>query len=191
MQTAVADIGTMRRTVPARRTKYPSQYIPDYRSVEKLIIRAAKKASLDSGISFEEMKAQADLLFVNACRTFDNNRPVKFSTFLHTCLHNGLINYGLSLCKHENICKSSIHVAEMEEGDVIDLIDEKAERRYFMVDFYNSLSGDEMELIDLVLLGFASSLAMLKKLAIERLGFGAARFDRAVSGITKLVREQD
>lgn len=186
MQTAIASIEAMRRTVPAYRTKYPPI---EYKNVEKMIIKAAKKASLNSGVSFEEMKAQADLLYVIAVKTFNPDRGVKFSTFLHTCLHNGLINHGLALCKHDLIEKTTIYEDDKGMDLQNSLIDDRAEQSFEFVDMYNSLSTDETKLVDLVLLGFASSLSLLKKLAIERLGFDLVRFDNAVKEIRDKMNE--
>ena len=154
-----------------------------------MIVKAAKKAAGISGVPFDDLKAQADMLFVVACRRYREHRGVKFSTFLHTVLHNGLVDFGKHECAHDNVAYRFFGLPD-DEREVTDTIpDERTCREYGMVDFYQSLSADERELVNLLLDGFASSLTGLKRLALERLGYEEARFEEAVEGIRELVRE--
>lgn len=183
----------MRRCVPARRTKAPASQVLDekrYASCSRMIWQAAKKASAVSGVPFEEMKAQADMLFVRACRVYDAERGAKFSTVLFSILHNGLITFGQREAKHNGAARLFAVQTDEESQDPFDYIaDERAESAYRFRELYNSLSPDEMFIVDLALKGMAASIADIRKLALERFGFDKARVTKAVAGVQTLVRE--
>ncbi len=200
MQTALKDIESMRRTVPARRlipayrTKKPdlrrfSMYF--YEQVKAMINKAAKTASSHSGVPFEEMKAQADYLFVSALQKFDITRGVKFSTFLYSVLHNGLVDYGKHESRHNGWDR--VYLESDENGETTDIVsltcDEAQERQYDMINLYNSLSPDQEKLVKLVLDGFASSIDSLRILARERFDIDQERFQVAVAGIKERMGE--
>lgn len=198
MQNSVVEMRRLvpgRRLVPAYRTKLPDACYFEtarYQSVEAMICRMAKRASMISGISFDEMKAQANFLFVLACRRFDEERGAKFSTFFYSVLYNGLVDFGKGECWSEGMMRRVYPSADDPEPDPLaNLGDEKASRAFLVSDMYNSLSADEAALVDLVLTGFASSLKHLRALALERLKFEEAQFEEAVEGIKLLVGEMD
>lgn len=183
-----------RRRIPACRTKFPDPSAIEtsrYYSVEGMLIAASKKASYISGVPFEEVKAQADLLFVTACRKFDENRGVKFSTFLHSVLHNGLIDFGRHECIHDSQVMRVYSVYDHDvDIDAIDIVEDyKAERSFRFVEMYNSLSLQDRELVDLVLQGYASSLRDLRRLALEKFGLGSSQFKQSVEHIGSLLLE--
>lgn len=191
MQTAIA---SMRRRIPARRTKLPDTKRLDlymYDKVKAMIVKAAKVASSHSGVPFEEMKAQADLLFVSALRKYDRKRKVKFSTFLYSVLHNGLIDYGKDEVFHDGY--NRIHGLPDGEGGTIEALsilpDERQSRQFSVMELYNSLSPDQVKLVDLVLNGFVSNLESLRIMARDRLDIDQERFQVAVAGIRELMGE--
>lgn len=190
MQTAaVIAIESMRRTVPAYRTKF--NFVCDYPSIKRMIYKAAHKYSLSFGISLEDMQAQAHFLYVRALYRFDSTKRTKFSTFLHTVLHNGLITYGKKEIKQDG--PERYHGICTEDGEqldsLVDVADELADRRLALAELYSSLSQDERELVELVLYGFASSVSALKKLALTRLEFSLDQFEEAADGIRMLLGE--
>lgn len=188
MQTA-ADIAieSMRRTVPAYRTKNSS--VCDYASVKRMIYKAAHKYSLSFGVSLEDMQAEAHFLYVRALQRFDPSKSTKFSTFLHVVLQNGLIAYGRKEIKDDG--PERYHGKLTEDGELLDPLadtaDELADRNFALSNLYCSLSQDERELVELVVYGFADSMIALKKLALARLGFSDDQFEDAADGIRMLL----
>ena len=189
-----SQIDSMRRTIyPMRRTHLPNiaKYEEDlYAEVHKMLVEAALDACSNSGLPFEELRAQADLLFVMALRRFDDERGVKFSTFLWTVVHNGLVDYGKNLRKHDD-WRSRVSGYANEDGEVENPIDTAADPtsdRYFgLMDDLNHMSRDAQQLADIVLSGFCSDLTQLRRLATDRLGFSLDQYQEAVYDLRQMV----
>ena len=194
MSTTLRNAGSVSPAIAAiekmRRTKQP-RAIPTYNSVKRMIKQAAYKYSQSYKLPLDDMEAQADYLYVKACKLYVNSRNAKFSTFLHIVLRTGLINYAREQFRPDIVNRELPYTDdEGKEVDPLEQIkDEKAHRKYAMIDFYESLTADERELVELVLYGLASTLDTLKKLVMQRLGYDAVRFDEAVQGIRELLKE--
>lgn len=164
-----------------------------YEQMTGMLIKATKIACLNSGYDFEEMKQHADFLFVRALRKFDETRNTKFSTFLHSVLHNGLVDYGIDLRKHESwnnrVFLNPSYDAEDEIPalEVENMIDEVSSKHSRLIEDYNSLSLDAKELADMALFGMGSNLKKIETLAIMRLGYTKARFNKAVAELRQMV----
>lgn len=175
-----------------------------YRQMEGLLVKQVRKACLNSGQPFEELKAEADFLFTLALRRFEDDRGAKFSTFLWAVVHNGLVDYGKKLCDQGRL--GDLQRVELvdEAGEYLDAVDvlpdESASRRFsfiledFEVTDFEALSNDARSLVELVLLGFADRLERVRKIAQERLGWGASfpqRFEAAQFELKGLVESWD
>lgn len=191
--TSTQEAGMVRRISSMRRTKLPNNQAYEtkiYKTVERMLANIANNISRKASLPFDELRAQADLLFVLALRRYDEERPVKFSTFLYTVVRNGLIDYGYQLKKHEDYSTRVFAVIDDDgkEQDPIDVFcDIRAVKRYEMIDLLMSLTADETALADLVLHGFAASMEHLRTIAMERLGYDLAQFDDAVDGLKTLM----
>ena len=80
-----------------RRRKLPDMEKAEtavYEKVKGIIHAQVFKICSLNHLPFDEMTLQANLLFVHALRRVDDTQGVKFSTFLTSVVHNGLIDYG-------------------------------------------------------------------------------------------------
>ena len=64
-----------------------------YLKYEKLLNERCWSFFKTTGIPFEDLKSEANLIFCNSVGKFEPYRGFKFSTFLHWTLTNGLGNY--------------------------------------------------------------------------------------------------
>lgn len=170
-----------RRNLPAYAQKIT------FKSVCRMIDKAAYKWSKTFKIPFKDVQAEGNFLFIKAIYSYNpNNKKAKFSTFLHTVLHNGLITYGARQ-KH-NLLIQEEHPDQPDDYNILDYVkDEKASGQYAMIEFFHSLNEDEKILVELVLDGFASTIDKLKEIATQRLNFEEKRFNDAVSNIKNLL----
>ena len=206
----------MQRTVfPMHRTRLPNNELYEvniYNSVQGLLYEQALEASRKGGVPFEDMRAQADLLFVQSLRRFDETVGVKFSTFLFTCVRNGLIDYGKMLRKHYKGAAQTFFVPD-ENGDLVKIegpdmrmdgftdgdgvwhsyvdsyVDEKALGSYNVLEAFEDMSADARAIAELVTDGFCDSFDKLRELAIKRLGFAEDQFEEAVEDLRDLVAD--
>lgn len=173
-----------RRNLPAYAQKIK------FSDVCHMIDQMAHKYSQSFGIPFEEVQAEGNYLFIKAIYHFNPHKKTKFSTFLHLVLNTGFISYGQARKKKSLPIENPVISDDGEVLDPLDNVsDEKASKQYAMIDFYQSLSNDEKQLVDLILDGFTSTLAGLKHIATQRLNFGEARFNIAVSKIKEHLSE--
>lgn len=185
----------MRRTrfpIEMYRTRLPNVGLHEeavYEGVKPMLVSLTLDAVHNSGLEFEELRAQADLLFVLALRRFDDSFGVKFSTFCYTVVHNGLIDYGKELRRHDAENRVKAVVDEDGVKDPLDFADDaRATSSYTLLNELMSVSADAREITDLVLSGFATSLEKLRKIAVTRLGFSPDQFDEAVDDLRAVVQ---
>lgn len=180
----------IQRTTPINLSEYEYSL---YKQMTGMLVQATKTACFHSGYSFEELKPHADFLFVKALRTFDESRNTKFSTFLYTILHNGLIDYGTALRRHEDwstrvfVSYSYGQDSEPLSFEMDSIVDPTSIGNYRFVEDYVSLSDDAKILADLALLGMGSDLQKIERLALSRLGYTYDRFVAAVLEIREMV----
>lgn len=189
---------TMQRTIAAppvmRRTKLPDTAKIEtdlYLSMQKILCHITNDICKLVGLDFEEMKLQADLLFVKALRRFDDEREIKFTSFCYSVVRNGLIDYGRGLRKHDDWAhraSNSFIDSEGEEQSIFDrMVDPTASRYYGLMDDLNDLSPAANELADLALAGMASSKKDIQTLAVKRLGYTNEQVDLAFADLTEMV----
>lgn len=123
----------MRRTRLTNTNVYETEL---YKSMNGLLIQQVQRFCAKSGLPFDEIRAQADLLFMQALRRFDDEREVKFSSFLTAAVHNGLVDYGKKLRTQEG-WGSRLEPFIDQNGEYTDpldtVADELPERQYNLI----------------------------------------------------------
>ena len=89
-------------------------------------------------IEYEEMEAQANLIFCETYQKYNKNRNVLFNTFLNHTLSFGLYNF----CKKMN--KQKLYCVETEILESIYFI----EKKYKIIDDFSTLTNDAKKLIN-------------------------------------------
>jgi len=83
-----------------------------YNKYKKMIKMFVFKTYLKSGIDYDELDAQANLLFCEALNDYDQKKS-KFSTYLYIYLQNGLKNYVYNEKKQKKIFNSLSNLSDL------------------------------------------------------------------------------
>lgn len=148
-----------------------------YEAMSGLLIKQTQDICKKSGLSFEEMKQQADYIFCYALRRFNDERGVKFSTFLWSAVHNGLIDYGRAQRKQDGTEHMERIFFEDDDGnDAFDTMLGTNERGYAAFVNFCSMTADMLELAELAITEGVANLRELYHICKEKLAWDDDRF---------------
>ena len=79
----------------------------EYENYKLLIYKKAHSFNITTGVPFDDLVAEGNLIFCEACKDYQNERAA-FSTYLWKRLDKGLYNYTKSINKHVGIVEMSV-----------------------------------------------------------------------------------
>lgn len=183
-----------------RRRKLPDMEKEEavvYEKVKGIIHTQVFKICTLNHLPFDEMYLQANLLFVCALRRFDDTQGVKFSTFLTTVVHNGLIDYGRKLKTQDGgsfgvRLPGNTNQVEYTQDDepVIPsaaVVDDRGENPFRLVEDLSSLSEAAKMVVDYVLSGGANSIMEVRSWCTTTVGLSEYQFQSVRNELRRMV----
>lgn len=119
---------------------------PYYEKYQLLIIERACSFNRSTGYDVEDLISQGNLIYCQVKNTHQNKRGVKFSTFLYTCLNNGLRNY---IKKNNKYIKTTELTEKLMTKS--GLLNKKSEARCNFLHVLTSLSNEAKHVIEIII----------------------------------------